>query len=144
MQEPETHQMMIFIDGECVLCTQLAQWIVKNDSLVRFKIGSLQGVTATQILSDKENFNSKEDQHRPTKSLVMITAQGKILEKSDAIIEIISHLDAPWHLLSYTSYIPKIIRDSIYNLIARSRYKIFGKHTTCQTRLIEGRDRQLD
>ena len=54
-----------------------------------------------------------------------------IYDKSDAAIRIVRHLKFPYFLLAYLSFIPKPIRDKIYDWIANNRYKWFGKSEQC-------------
>jgi predicted DCC family thiol-disulfide oxidoreductase YuxK len=55
----------------------------------------------------------------------------KIYYKSEAVIEIAKLLTGWPRILKYTKLVPKFLRDGIYNLVAKNRYSVFGKKTTC-------------
>ncbi len=54
------------------------------------------------------------------------------LEKSDAAIAIAAELRRPWNLLTGLRLVPRSIRDRVYSLVARNRYRWFGKRATCK------------
>ena len=62
---------------------------------------------------------------------VLYVENNTVYEKSTAFIKIVEHLPYPIKILFLIKYIPKFIRDFIYDQIARNRYKIFGKYSAC-------------
>ncbi|MGB3089818.1 MAG: DCC1-like thiol-disulfide oxidoreductase family protein, partial [Chitinophagaceae bacterium] len=77
-------------------------------------------------------------------SSVVFIDHGKAWTQSSAAIRICKHLDGGWKLLYGLIIIPKFIRDFIYNIIARNRYKWFGKKESCMVPTQELRERFLD
>lgn len=96
----------------------------------------LQGKTAKEKLTHF-NFNQK------TLSSVILVDKGKIFTQSSAAIRICRYLDGGWKLLYGLIVIPKFIRDFFYNIIARNRYKWFGKKEECMVPSPELKERFL-
>ena len=120
---------MLF-DGVCNLCNSMVQFIIKRDPKGKFTFASLQS-EAGQAILNKSGL--------PTKyfaSLVYIH-QSKYYVKSTAVLHVARALGGAWQLLYIFIFIPKPLRDFIYNVIAKTRYKIFGKRTVC---MVPGED----
>ena len=115
---------IILFDGVCNLCNGFVQFVIKQDTKAKFKFCSLQSETAKKILSD---YHLNPDQ---LNSVVLIANQ-KIYTKSDAALKIAQLLGGVWLATSVLFIIPKFLRDSFYNLIAKNRYRWFGKSDTC-------------
>ena len=64
------------------------------------------------------------------KTFVLI-ADGRPYVRSDAAIRISRYLSGPWKLLGVVRFIPRPIRDGLYNVVARNRYRWFGRFETC-------------
>jgi len=75
---------------------------------------------------------------------LLLLDDGQIYERSSAVLRIVSHLRFPWNLLGVLRIIPRPIRDAIYGLIARNRYRWFGKQDTCLLPRAEWKSRFLD
>ena len=78
------------------------------------------------------------DPHDP-ESLVVLT-EGRFLRDSDAVLHIYRHLGWPWRLTAMVRVIPKVLRDPAYRLVARNRYKWFGRRDSCW--VPDGKDRE--
>lgn len=124
--------MIILFDGVCNLCNGVVQFIIKRDEQKVFKFASLQSDFASQL------FEGKAPQ---SDSVMLVTEQG-IFEKSTAVIKIAKHLKG-FKFLAIFSFIPLLIRDFIYDLIAKNRYKVFGKQSECMIPSPELRERFL-
>tara|TARA_B100001059_G_C17828303_1_gene582931 strand:+ start:1667 stop:2074 length:408 start_codon:yes stop_codon:yes gene_type:complete len=114
--------MIIFFDGVCVLCESSVRYILNNDKKKKFTFSTLQGEYAKKILNPSD-INALE-------SIVLFDGK-KVYDKSTAVIKICLILGG-WYKLFYIAYIiPKSLRDSVYKLIAKKRYKWFGKLDNC-------------
>ena len=115
---------VIFFDGVCNLCCSSVQFIIKRDPKKSFRFATLQsefGNTITGTVSlPPDNFNS-----------FILFENGKSYSKSTAALRIVKHLSGLWPALYLFIIVPVILRDSLYSLIARNRYKWFGKKTQC-------------
>jgi predicted DCC family thiol-disulfide oxidoreductase YuxK len=113
---------IVLFDGICNLCNASVRFISRHDKDSKIQFASLQSEKAKELLKNAA-FNN-ENLH----SIVFIADQ-KIFLKSDAAIEIAKLLHGFPHYLKYFQFIPRPIRDILYDLIAKNRYRFFGK--TC-------------
>ena len=111
---------VIIFDGVCGLCNQSVDILIKMDREKRFKYTSLQGeyVKTLDIQPDIDSIIFYED--------------GTVYYKSTAILKIFQALDGIWKITAIFFLIPRFIRDFIYDIIAKYRYKIFGKMDSCR------------
>ena len=133
-----TDKDIILFDGVCNLCNGAVNFVLDRDPKEQFFFASLQSPTATALLKKR----SYDD--TALKSIIVITSNGKLLTKSDAALYIAGKLQGGWKLISVFRIIPAIIRDFIYDIIARYRYTLFGKRDQCRIPTPELRQRFLD
>lgn len=115
---------ILLFDGVCNLCSGSVQFILKRDRTKKLRFASLQSKFGKRML-EQHGLPSNY-----TESLVLID-DGKVFTSSSAALKISTHLTGLWPLFRVFSVIPKFARDSIYNLIARNRYRWFGKKDVC-------------
>lgn len=115
---------IVLFDAECVLCSMNAQFILTHDKANRFYLASMQGAVGAALL-----VQHGLDPSDPTSILVI--EQTRIRKDSDAVIAIYEGLGFPWRLASLFRIAPAFLRDAVYRLIARNRYRLFGKRATC-------------
>jgi predicted DCC family thiol-disulfide oxidoreductase YuxK len=132
-----TDQSIIFFDGVCNLCEGFVQWVIKRDPDGYFHFSSLQSDFARSFFesrgSDLNDLNS-----------VILYNKGRFYKNSDVSLEVFKQLKFPWSLLYPFKVIPRIIRDSIYQWIAKNRYRWFGKKEQCMIPTPELQSRFLD
>ncbi|MCM5662905.1 thiol-disulfide oxidoreductase DCC family protein [Galbibacter mesophilus] len=137
--EKETNKKIILFDGVCNLCNNSVQFVIKRDTKNVFQFASLQSDIGMKLLAER-NIDPNE-----TDSIVLIEPNIAYYTKSDAAIEIAKELGGGWQLLSVFDYIlPKSIRDTIYDFIAKNRYKWFGKKEACPLPTPEQKAKFLD
>ncbi|MFJ5716844.1 thiol-disulfide oxidoreductase DCC family protein [Neobacillus sp. NPDC093127] len=127
---------IILFDGVCNLCNSSVQFIIKRDPTGTFKFASLQGETG-QALLKKYGLNTDSD------SFVFIENE-KIHVKSTAALRVCRKLTGAWRLLAVFLIIPAFIRDPLYGIIAKNRYRWFGKKDSCMLPKPEWKNRFLD
>jgi len=129
----ETHPILLF-DGVCNLCNGLVKFIIKRDQRSRIRFAPLQSDAGKSLLP---KFGLFPDE---IKSVVYISGEQVFL-RSSAVLRLLKDLGGGWKLFYGFIIIPPIIRDFFYNVIARTRYRIFGKSESCMvpTREIRGR-----
>lgn len=115
---------IILFDGLCNLCNRSVRFIIKRDKQGVFKFVPLHSDLAKALLR-KYNLTSKK-----IDSIVLIKDNSYYL-KSTAVLNILKDLKGGWGLLYGLIVIPRFLRDFIYDLIAKSRYKLFGKMDNC-------------
>ena len=130
------HGIVLF-DGVCNLCNGSVQWISKRDKKGRFRFASLQSAAAKKALADVGLANMALD------SVVLIEGT-RVFVRTDAALRIAKGLGLPWSLFAAFLVVPAFLRDPLYRLIARYRYRWFGKRETCMVPTKELRARFLD
>ena len=133
MQE---HPLILF-NGICNFCKYWVNFAIRRDKKMKLKFTPLQGETAKKILP-------KFQISTTSLSSVVIVDMGRVWTQSSAAIRICKHLDGGWKLFYAFIIIPKFIRDFFYNIIARNRYRWFGKKEVCMVPTPELRERFLD
>ncbi len=113
-------ERIIVFDGICGLCTASINLLIKLDSKKMFRYTPLQGefVKTLDIEPDIDSIIYYED--------------GILYYKSTAILKIFQALGGVWKITAIFYLIPKVIRDFLYDLIAKYRYNIFGKRYNCR------------
>ncbi len=111
---------IIIFDGICGLCNSSVNILIKLDKHKLFQYTSLQGkfVKTLEINPDIDSIIFYDD--------------GMLYYRSEAILKILNSLGGIWVFTNIFYIIPRVIRDHIYDLIAKYRYKIFGKMESCR------------
>lgn len=122
-KKPENKNIVLF-DGFCNLCSWSVNFIIKRDNKDIFRFASLQSETGKQILSE---FKLPVDFE---KSVVLIE-NNSVYFNSEAALRISKNLRHLWPLIYVLIIIPRFLRNFVYILIARNRFKWFGKRDTC-------------
>jgi predicted DCC family thiol-disulfide oxidoreductase YuxK len=131
------HKSIVFFDGVCNLCNGTVQFLLKIDKHQRLQFGSLQGESAKRILPTYQISPEKL-------SSIIFIHQNKVYTESSAVLEIFSVIGGPWTTLYIFKLIPSYIRNGIYRIVARYRYKWFGKRSSCRVPTPSERERFLN
>ena len=127
---------IILFDGVCNLCNGSVQFILKRDKENKFQFASLQSAYGQNLLKQfnlpPDNFNS-----------FILYQDGKIYTKSTGALMMFSQLKG-WKWTKILKAVPRFIRDGVYNLVARKRYKWFGKKDECWLPTSDLKKRFLD
>lgn len=113
---------IIIFDGVCNLCNASVQFILRNERIPYFRFGTLQSEETQKLLELYANQDICDS--------VLLIEDGKLFQESTAALKIAKQLKHYW-ILYYLIFIPGWIRNPIYRLIARNRYKWFGRRDTC-------------
>ena len=128
---------MLF-DGVCNLCNGAVQFILDRDRASRFKFASLQSERGRALLAEHGVVAPAGDP-----DTVYLVEDGRIFDRSTAALRIARHLTFPWWLLSAFSVVPRLLRDPLYGVVARNRYRWFGRTDECRIPTPELRARML-
>jgi predicted DCC family thiol-disulfide oxidoreductase YuxK len=120
---PKDKPILLF-DGVCNLCNGFVQFIILRDPQAKFRFAALQSEVGQQLLQKAKMSTSEIN-------TVVLYEKGKFYTHSDVPLRIARHLGGWWILFTIFKIIPKFLRDSIYNWIARNRYRWFGKQESC-------------
>ena len=115
---------IVLFDGVCNLCSTSVQFILQRDPVGRFRFASLQSDLAQRLLTEQGLDPKALD------SVVVIDGD-RLYRESDAALRIARDLKGAWKALTVFRVIPRPVRDWAYRLIARNRYRWFGKSETC-------------
>ena len=115
---------ILLFDGVCNLCNSLVRFVLKRDHDAKIRFAPLQSPAGQLFL---KKFDADLDD---IDTVVYITG-NKYFIKSTAILQLLKDFGGGWQLFYGFIIIPKFIRDFFYDLIAKSRYRIFGKTDTC-------------
>jgi predicted DCC family thiol-disulfide oxidoreductase YuxK len=127
---------VILYDGVCVFCSRWIRFVAVRDMERRFRFTAIQSPYGKR-LAQAFGINPQD----PDTNAVI---HGGIASfKSDAALMVLSHLPG-WGWVSALRAIPKPLRDAVYNLVARHRYRIFGKYEACFVPDAEFRDRVME
>jgi predicted DCC family thiol-disulfide oxidoreductase YuxK len=113
---------ILFYDGHCGLCHRAVRFVLVEDrDGTLFRFAPLQGETFQGLVT-------LEQQKTLPDSVVVMTADGKLLARSDAFLHILRRLGGGWRVLAGAlSIAPRGLRDFVYDCVARVRYRIFGR-----------------
>jgi predicted DCC family thiol-disulfide oxidoreductase YuxK len=114
---------VILFDGECNFCDHSVQFIIKRDKKGLYKFASIQSDAGQKIIRNygvPPNINS-----------TILIEDNKYYFKSTAALRICKNLNGGWKLFHYLLFVPKPLRDYFYEIVAKNRYKWFGKKDQC-------------
>ena len=117
------HEVVIF-DGLCNLCAHSVKFILDHEAAPVLRFTSLQSPAGTRLLSEL-GFDPAD-----ARTFVLV-ADGSAYAKSDAAIRVASYLRGAWKLIGALKIIPRPIRDWLYDVVARNRYRWFGRREVC-------------
>ena len=128
---------IILFDGVCNFCNAMVNFIISQDKKNIFLFAALQS-DAGQKLLDEHKIDWKASD-----SFVVIQ-NDKTYLKSDAALKLYSKLPWYWKWSQTFWIVPKFIRDWVYNVIARNRYRWFGKKEQCMIPTKEMKEKFLE
>jgi predicted DCC family thiol-disulfide oxidoreductase YuxK len=131
-------QPLYIFDGVCVLCSGFVQFWLKRDRDGVMHFASAQSSTGRRML---EALGLPDDFY--DRSIVLIE-DGRAWFGSTAVLRALRHLPAPWRWLGLLLVVPRAMRDPLYGLVARNRYRWFGRRDTCLVPTPAVRSRFID
>jgi len=132
MQANDQKSIVLF-DGICNLCNASVQFILKKDREEQFLFASLQSDAAKKIL-----LHYKE---KKIGDSIVLIQNGQVYQKSVAVLKISKHLKWPWNMFSVAEYLPESLNNKFYDLVAKHRYKWFGRKDQCIMMIPEYKNR---
>ena len=129
------NQSVILFDGVCNLCNGAVTFVISRDKKNVFRFAPLQSEAAQQLLQ-QHGVLKKMD------SIVVIEGE-QLFQKSIAALKIAKHFPWYWQWLLVFWIVPRPLRDAVYDVIAKNRYRWFGKQDVCMIPTPELRARFL-
>ena len=117
------HPIVLF-DGVCNLCAGVVRFVVRRDPAGRFRFAALQSERGRCLLEahglDSESLDT-----------FVVIEQGRAYTGSDAFLVVVRHLSGAWRLLRVVAWLPRPVRDGVYAVVVRNRYRWFGRRDAC-------------
>ncbi|MDQ3049967.1 MAG: thiol-disulfide oxidoreductase DCC family protein [Bacteroidota bacterium] len=117
-------ETILLFDGVCNLCNGMVRFVLRHERNPTIQFASLQSFTGSSYLKNSAFYKSD------LTSIIFIENQ-KTYVKSEAAFKIAAHLKQPWSWIRWLRYLPLPISDFFYDLIAKNRYRLFGKSDKC-------------
>jgi len=115
---------VLIFDGVCNLCNRLVIFVIRRDKKARIRFASLQSAAGQTLLS-------KAGLKSGTADTVIYFTDNNVKLRSSAVLCLLRDIGCVSKLFYIFIIIPPFIRDFFYNLVARNRYRIFGKRESC-------------
>ena len=115
------NKIIILFDGVCNMCVGSVNFIIKRDSKDMFRFASLQGDVGQKMIK----------KYSLSMNSIVLIKNGQAKTKSTAVLNILYHLNTFWKALLIFYVVPYPIRDILYNIVAKTRYFLFGKRNQC-------------
>ena len=127
--------MIVFFDGVCNLCQGSVRYLIKHDKKGVLKFASLQGNYAKDFVNETEIQSMQS----------ILFFDGKMLyKKSTAVLKLSRFLGGRHQVLLLGYILPRFVRDWLYNIVAKNRYRWFGKKDQCMLHFKGFENRFLD
>lgn len=124
MNLPQNKKIILF-DGVCNLCDSSIQFIIKHDNNDAFRFVALQSELGQEIIEYIGIDTTKTD------SIILYEPGNAYYYKSEATLKIAKELGGIYRAISWFSILPRFLTDSVYDYIAKNRYKWYGKKDAC-------------
>jgi predicted DCC family thiol-disulfide oxidoreductase YuxK len=141
---PELHgptRHLILYDGFCALCNWSVRFVAARDRAERFAFAPLRGATAADVFAHHR-------QPADLETMVLVLDAGtrheRLAVRSEGVLLACRELGPPWSLLAALRLVPAPLRDAAYRLVARYRYRVFGRYDSCPVPPAELRKRFLE
>ncbi|WP_159799009.1 thiol-disulfide oxidoreductase DCC family protein [Flavobacterium sp. MK4S-17] len=125
MEKLPVNKKIILFDGVCNLCDATVQFIIKKDKNDVFRFVQLQSELGKEIISYIGVDTSKTD------SIILYEPGKAYYYKAEAAINIAKELGGVYTAMAIFSLLPKKITNSVYDYVAKNRYKWYGKKNEC-------------
>jgi predicted DCC family thiol-disulfide oxidoreductase YuxK len=137
MTEAKPHHIILF-DGICNLCNGFVQFVIKRDKNDNFRFVPLQSAIGQKMISER-NIDAKN-----IDSVILIKPGVAYFVKSDAALQIGRQLKGYRSISKLLQLIPSSLRNIVYDMVARNRYKWYGKKEQCMVPTPELKAKFLD
>jgi predicted DCC family thiol-disulfide oxidoreductase YuxK len=134
-----TPEATILFDGVCALCNGFVRFVAARDPARRFAFAAIQSDAGRALLSAYGVAAAPGDP-----SSIVVIAEGRARRQSDAVLYVAGKLRGVVRLAAVFRVVPAAIRDAVYALVARYRYRWFGRLDACPLPTPELRDRFRD
>ena len=131
---------VLLYDGVCGFCNKSVQMILAHDRRGELRFAALQSDFGRAVVGRHRELEGVD-------SVVLLERSSgaeKVYLRSEAALRVAAYLGGPWRVFLVARLLPSSLRDFLYNLFARNRYRLFGKYDACLLPPPEVRSRFLD
>jgi len=118
------NERVLVFDGYCNVCSGWARFLERHQASPPFRLVAMQSAEGRQLL-----VAHGVDPEDPATFLVMDS--GRVFRESDGVIHVVTVLGGLWRAFAVGRLVPRPLRDAMYRLLARNRYRWFGKRKVC-------------
>lgn len=115
---------VIVFDGECVLCSGFFRFVVRHDREEQFRFLIAQSEKGEALY---ETLGLKSDDYETN----LVFTGGRLHRELGAFAAVMSRLGWPWRVLAAARFVPEPLAGWVYGVIARNRYRVFGRRDAC-------------
>jgi predicted DCC family thiol-disulfide oxidoreductase YuxK len=120
----QQHAPIVVFDGGCVLCNGTVQWVLRHERDNAIRFAATQSDAGARLLK-QSGFDPSAPQ------TFLLIENDRVLTRSDAALALVARMRAPWRWLRSLRFIPRRLRDAIYDWIAARRVRLFGRSEIC-------------
>lgn len=135
------HHLLLF-DGHCGLCTSLVQFILAHDRAGIFHFASLSSPEGRSTVT--RHGGDPDDASTVYVVADYQTPGARRLIRSRAALFVVGAIGWPWKALTLFGVLPTVLLDRLYDVVARNRYRVFGRREQCLMPRPEWQDRFID
>lgn len=132
--QKDQKKRIVFFDGICGLCNSFIDLLMREDKQNVLSYAPLQGQTAKELIPESNLIDL---------DTIMYYDNGKLFQKSDAVLRILGDIGGIWKLALVFKVVPLFVRNKVYDFVAGNRYKWFGKKEACRMPTKEEREKIL-
>jgi predicted DCC family thiol-disulfide oxidoreductase YuxK len=111
-------------DGVCVLCSGVVKYVLKHERQKNMCFIAIQSEEG-KALARQHGINPENPDS------FLFIENDTVFAKSDGVLALLKYVNGPAQLLRVGIILPKVVRDWLYDRIARNRYRIFGQTAVC-------------
>ncbi len=124
---PTPNDAIVLFDGGCNLCNGSVLFIIDRDPGAYFRFAALQSDVGRDVLAGVGRAIPAGDPDS-----IVLVENGRVYERSTAALRIVRRLRGAWKLAWLFVIVPRPLRDLVYRLVARNRYRWFGRTAECR------------
>lgn len=114
---------IVFYDGDCGLCARTVQVVLRHDKNGIFRFAPLQGETASELIGPPEG--------DPDAWTFVLLDETGVYDRSTGALRIFKRVRWGWFLPTLGLWVPRFLRDWVYRVVAKIRYRVWGRADTC-------------
>ncbi|WP_187274761.1 MULTISPECIES: DCC1-like thiol-disulfide oxidoreductase family protein [unclassified Methylobacterium] len=125
MIDPTAAPISVIFDTRCMLCSRWVRFLLRHEADRRLHFVGAWSPTGLEMAA-RYGFRLQDLQ-----KTYLVIIEGVALDRSDAGLALLGHMKPPWRWLRLLRIVPRPLRDLVYDVVARNRYRWFGTIDTC-------------